>query len=307
MTQGGNGAECKILIIDDDVVAIRLLGGVLDGQAGIIFATSGESGIKLAAQHRPALILLDVEMPGMSGYEVCRELLNNPDTRDCAIILVTAHAGLESEVAALDAGAVDFITKPFNPPVVRARVRTHLRLQHQAAALAHLATTDGLTGLHNRRHFDQVLATEFERHQRQHLPLGLALIDIDHFKAYNDGYGHPAGDACLVAVATAIRAASRRPSEVVARYGGEEFAVVMPYTEELDAEKYGAWLCGQIRALQLPHAYSTMGQHVTVSVGLATGVPSHGSSSQQLVDAADCALYRAKAAGRDCHVLTADW
>jgi len=307
LTQSHGPQDCKILIIDDDVVAIRLLGGVLDGQAGVLFATSGADGIKMAIQHRPTLILLDVEMPDMKGHEVCRILKNTPEAMDCAIILMTAHAGLESEVAALDAGAVDFITKPFNPPVVRARVRTHLRLQLQAVELARLAITDGLTGLYNRRYFDQVVGSEFDRHQRQQHSLGLALIDIDHFKAYNDGYGHPAGDACLIQIAKAVGAASRRPCEVVSRYGGEEFAVVLPNVEEADAEKYGDWVCNAVRTIALSHAYSATASFVTISVGVAAGVPPRGSGYPQLINAADEALYRAKTTGRNRYVLASPW
>lgn len=288
-----------ILIIDDSPDAIRLLGGMLKEQGQILFATTGESGLNLARQRQPQLILLDVDMPDMDGYDVCRHLKADPDTQDCAIIFVTAASTSESEIRALSAGAVDFITKPLNPPVVRARVQTHLKLQHQSAALAKLASKDGLTGLYNRRYFAEQLDKEFQRHKRQKLPLGLAMIDVDHFKPYNDGYGHLEGDNCLRCVADCIALTTRRPGEIAARYGGEEFIVILPYTALEDAARYGELLCQRIRELGIVHAYSPPGV-VTASVGVTSAIPEEGGSGQALVAAADRALYSAKAAGRDC-------
>lgn len=288
-----------ILIIDDSVDAILLLSDMLEGQGNILFATNGQSGIELAKQRHPRLILLDVDMPQMNGYEVCRILKSSPDTRECAVIFVTGNSTMESEVAALEAGAVDFITKPLNPPVVRARVRTHLNLQRHTLALAQLASRDGLTGLFNRRYFDEQLERELDRHRRQRLPLGLALIDIDHFKTYNDGYGHQQGDACLIRVAGAIGAGTRRPGEAIARYGGEEFVVILPYTSSEDAQKYGNWICEHVRSLNITHVFSTTSQVVTVSVGVTSVIPDHKMDAGALIRAADQALYQAKSSGRN--------
>ncbi|WP_044874457.1 diguanylate cyclase [Pseudomonas sp. LFM046] len=288
-----------ILIVDDSVDTIRLLSGMLKDQCQILFATSGEKGIGLARLHQPALILLDVEMTGLNGYEVCAALKADPTTKDCAVIIVTAHTGMDSEIRALEAGAVDFITKPFNPPVVRARVQTHLRLQQHTAMMRQLANRDGLTGLYNRRCFDEALTQEFERHRRQSLPLALALIDIDHFKAYNDHYGHPQGDVCLQRVATAIETAARRPGELVARYGGEEFVTILPHCDAHDAKKFAERLCEVVRSLQLAHRTSETAELVTISVGVASLVPSVESTTLQLIALADQALYQAKAAGRN--------
>ncbi|MFC5697998.1 diguanylate cyclase domain-containing protein [Pseudomonas sp. GCM10022186] len=293
-----------ILIIDDSADTIRLLSGMLKDQGQILFATSGEMGIELAQSRQPALILLDVEMTGMNGYEVCAALKADPATRDCAIIIVTAHTGMGSEIRALEAGAVDFITKPFNPPVVRARVQTHLRLQQQTSMMRQLANRDGLTGLYNRRCFDEVLTQEFERHRRQHLPLALALIDIDHFKAYNDHYGHPQGDVCLQRVATAIDTVARRPGELVARYGGEEFVIILPHSDAHGARKYGEQLCEVVRNLQLAHQASETAAMVTISVGVASLVPTVESTTLQLIALADQALYQAKVAGRNRAIVS---
>lgn len=288
-----------ILIIDDSPEAIRLLAGMLNDVGQIIFATDGATGIRLARQRQPHLILLDVDMPDMNGYEVCRTLKADPYTRNCAIIFVTAMVSSKSEIKALAAGAVDFISKPLNPPVVRARVQTHLKLRHQSAALAQLASRDGLTGLYNRRYMNNQLEKEFQRHKRQTLPLSIAMIDVDYFKPYNDGYGHIEGDACLKRIAACIGSNSRRPGELAARFGGEEFAVILPHTTAADAEKYGERLRASVHRLNIGHAYAPAGC-ITVSVGVASVIPGESSTPEQLLAAADEALYAAKAAGRNC-------
>jgi diguanylate cyclase (GGDEF)-like protein len=289
-----------ILIIDDSPDIIRLLGAMLKDQGQILSATTGAAGIHLACQRQPDLILLDVEMPNMNGYEVCRALKSDPATQRCAIIFVTAHHSAESEIAALEAGAVDFITKPLNQPVVRARVQTHLRLQLHSETLSKLANKDGLTGLFNRRYFDEQLEKEFQRHKRQKLPLGIVFIDIDYFKRYNDSYGHLQGDICLQSVAKAIDTSTRRPDEIVARYGGEEFIVILPYTAPSDAHSYGNWICRRVQELGIEHAQSSVATTVTISAGATSMIPGSTETVQDLITAADEALYQAKAAGRNC-------
>ncbi len=288
-----------ILIIDDSPHVIRLLTALVDGKAVVHFAKSGIEGIRMAKELRPAVILLDIDMPGMSGLEVCRELKNDPDTRDSAILVVTGHNHDTMEIAALAAGAVDFIGKPVNGPIVQARVQTHLTLQMQSAVLRQLAHHDGLTGLFNRRYFDASLATECRRHRRQNQILGVAYVDIDNFKLYNDHYGHVLGDDALKLVANALQAAARRPGEVVARCGGEEFAVILPNLSEEDLPAFGLRLCEHVRQLAIPHAYSTSAGVVTVSVGLTGQIPRAQDAPNQLMMAADAALYKAKAGGRN--------
>lgn len=288
-----------ILVIDDSVSNIRVLSALLQDKGEVLFATSGEEGIEIARLRRPHLILLDVEMPEMDGYEVCRRLKNDPNTVDCAVIFVTAHTTPEYEVRALEAGAVDFIGKPFNPPVVRARVHTQLTMRLQAEMLQQLARRDGLTGLYNRRYFDEVIESEWRRHQRKASSLGLAMIDIDHFKDFNDHYGHLEGDACLQQVATTLLTNTRRPGEMVARYGGEEFVAVLPSLGNDDLVKYGDWLLQKIRQLAIPHAHSHVAEIVTISIGMASLVPEASGKHIDLIALADYALYRAKATGRN--------
>ena len=294
----------SILIIDDSPHVIRLLTALVERKAVVHFAKNGAEGIRMAKKLSPAVILLDIDMPGMNGLEVCRELKNDPDTRDSAILVVTGHNSDSMEIAALEAGAVDFIGKPVNGPIVQARVQTHLTLQMQSAKLRQLAHHDGLTDLFNRRSFDQSLEAECRRHRRQNQILGLAFVDIDNFKLYNDHYGHLLGDDALKLVATALADAARRPGELVARYGGEEFAVILPNVSRDDLQAFGVRLCDHVRQLAIPHAYSTAASVVTISVGLTYQIPSTEGAPNQLMMAADQALYCAKAAGRDRAVVS---
>jgi len=294
-----------ILIVDDSPHVIRLLTALVQGMALVHFAKSGAEGIKMAKKLQPAVILLDVDMPGMSGLEVCSALKSDPDTRDSAILVVTGHNNDTMEIAALEAGAVDFIGKPVNGPIVQARVQTHLTLQMQATKLRQLAHHDGLTDLFNRRYFDELLEAECRRHRRQNQTLGLAFVDIDNFKLYNDNYGHLLGDDTLKLVADVLKGAARRPGEVVARYGGEEFAVILPHVSMEDLLAFGQRLCDQVRQLAIPHAHSTQAGVVTISVGLTCQLPSAQEAPNQLMMAADAALYSAKAAGRNQAVMSA--
>ena len=289
----------RILIIDDSVAQIRALGRILQDFGQLFFATSGQEGLALAKTVQPHLILLDVELPGKNGYEICRELKHDAITRDCAILFITSHSSAEHEVRALEAGAVDFLTKPLNPKLARARVTTHLVLKHQSDYLHSLVILDELTGVYNRRHFNQQLQLEWRRHGRQGSTLGLLIIDIDHFKLYNDHYGHVQGDACLRSVAQALSACTRRAGDGLARYGGEEFALLMADSSEDDALRQAQRLCQAIGKLELPHAASLTQPYVTVSVGAACLAPSESKTAQEIVELADEALYRAKQDGRN--------
>ncbi len=297
--------DSTILIIDDSPDTIRLLSAMVREQGRVLFATSGAAGLELARLQRPQLILLDVEMQGMDGFGVCERIRSDPHLRSSAIIFVTAQSSPEAEIACLDAGAVDFIPKPLNAAVVQARVRTHLRLQAALSVLDELANQDGLTGLYNRRYFDRQLAAELARHRRHELPLGLALLDVDDFKRFNDRYGHQEGDNCLQLVAGALREGARRPGELAARYGGEEFVVLLPNTTPEALEQYGQWACRRIGELAIPHPTASAAPHVTVSVGLCTLVPGDDDTPDSMLRAADAALYEAKRAGRNRCLLAA--
>ena len=302
----------RILLVDDDPGAIQLLGRILGGVGQIRFATNGEDALALARAEAPDIVLLDAEMPGISGFQVCRAIKADPALSGVPVIFVTSHNDSASEMSGFELGAVDFIAKPVSPPLVKARVQTHLRMKKMSDDLRRLSITDGLTGLANRRRFDESLAAEWQRARRSGDPLTLLMIDVDHFKLYNDHYGHPAGDACLRSVAQALAEVCHRPADLIARYGGEEFALLLPQTDE-----YGAWhvarqaLAG-VDTRALPHAAAPGPECVSVSIGMTT-LPSPSASKgcrlpqspEALVRAADMALYSAKRQGRAQACFTA--
>ncbi len=288
-----------IHLIEDNPQDLRLLSNLVKDQGQVVFSTGGREGLRLANSRLPDLILLDVELPDISGYEVCRELKQNPETRGIPVIFVTSHNSAQHEVTALEAGAVDFIIKPFNPPVICARVKTHLTLQQQSKLLHALAEKDGLTKVFNRRYFDEQAETEWKRHTRQEQSLAVVLLDVDRFKQFNDNFGHRAGDECLQTLARTFLQSTRRPGEFVARYGGEEFAFLLPHTRLDEAVRFGRHICEAVLALKIPHP-NTAGEHfITVSLGVAAEIPPHGTTLQELVNRADQALYQAKHAGRN--------
>jgi len=292
----------NILLVDDDATVIGALRKILADFGQLRFATSGIDALRLVREQTPDLVLLDIEMPDMSGIDVCAAMKQDPHLREVPVIFVTSHDSVEQEVAGLTIGAVDFISKPPSAPVVAARVRTHLRLKEMSDALRHAATTDALTGLANRRHFDETLAREWARARRTGMPLSLLLVDIDCFKAYNDHYGHQGGDQCLSAIAAAMRASAFRPGDFAARYGGEEFALLLAETPENGAQHVAERLLSAVAALALPHATSTVADWVTLSVGVSTYEARHHEEplgAQELITAADRALYQSKHHGRN--------
>ena len=289
----------RLLIVDDQPLNIRLFHEIFHADHEVYFATSGEDALTFCQTRLPDLILLDVVMPGLDGYEVCRRLKQDPRTGEIPVIFVTAQSDATEEEDGLAAGAVDFIAKSASANVMRARVNTLLTLKRQSDQLRRLARVDGLTGLANRRHFDETLASEWRRGARFGRPLSLVLIDLDHFKLFNDHYGHQAGDACLKQVSACLKAAFTRSNDLVARYGGEEFVCVMPETSLEGAEAQAQSLEKQVRALQIPHEKSAVAAGiVTISVGVAAAIPTVTSDCAALILCADRLLYTAKDAGR---------
>jgi diguanylate cyclase (GGDEF)-like protein len=290
-----------VLIIDDSPAVIQLIARMLRGTARLSFATSGAQALRRMRDGAPDLVLLDAEMPGMSGFELCHLMKADADLREIPVIFVTGHGESDVEVRAFESGAVDFITKPLNETVLLARVRTQLRIKRLTDELRHMATTDGLTGVSNRRHFDEVLQRECQRCARNASSLAMLIVDVDHFKAYNDHYGHPAGDECLRAVAGALAAVAHRPGDQVGRLGGEEFALLLPETPLAGAVDVAQGALRAVRMLALAHAASPTAAHVTVSIGVAA-LPAPGTAHHapgSLMTLADKALYQAKSGGRD--------
>ena len=288
----------KLLVVDDQPINIQILHQVFSANCQVFMATSGEQALQVCHDKQPDLILLDVVMPGMDGYAVCRQLKADEATAHIPVIFVTAHNDPEQETLGLDAGAVDFIAKPVNPKVVQARVKTQLTLKFQADLLRQLVYLDGLTGVYNRRYFDQQLAHEWARSVRSGTPLSMILLDVDFFKRYNDFYGHQAGDDCLRQVAATLKSHLRRPADLVARYGGEEFACILPETSFDDALELANQLGQQVQSLHIAHARSDASAVVSVSLGVAAREGANGGSAGELLGLADTQLYRAKSTGR---------
>lgn len=306
--------EPSVLLVDDDAIAIAVLGRTLAGFGRLRFATNGIDALRLAQEDPPTLVLLDIEMPGLSGFEVCAAMKEDPLLRDVPVIFITGHSDTEQEVAGLRLGAVDFISKPLTPLLVQARVRTQLNVKRMADDMRQAAVIDGVTGIANRRRFDEAMPRELLRAARSHVPIAVLMIDVDHFKAYNDHYGHTAGDAALRGVAEALSRATRRPGDLVARFGGEEFVLIAPDTDASGVMQVANRMLECIDALALPHAASAVAGHVTVSIGACAfdaachqwhataregrGVVSAFNVQHDLLAAADVALYAAKHRGR---------
>src|ERR1700722_13920048 len=259
----------SILIVDDDVSAIQLMSQILLDVGNLRFATNGEDALRLARESPPDLVLLDAEMPGMSGFKLFEALKIESALTDVPVIFVTSHSEACFEVSAFEMGAADFIAKPFRASVVKARVKTHLRLKHMADELRRIATTDSLTGVANRRKFDESLEREWRNTLRAGDAISLLLIDVDHFKLYNDRYGHPKADSCLRRLAQVLAGACLRPSDLLARCGGEEFMALLPQTAQAGAEHVARRMLEAVGALRMPHHDSPTNPDVTVSVGIA--------------------------------------
>ena len=291
--------EFTLLIFDDEKQNRLLLTELFGTTYKIIQAKNGVQALEKARQHRPDLILLDVLMPEMDGMGVLRELKRDDATRLIPVIFITALSSATDEENGLNLGAVDYISKPFHPPIVRVRVRNQLQLVHQQRLLEQLASLDGLTGIPNRRQFDATLLKEWHRCQRNQQPLSLIVADVDFFKKYNDALGHAAGDRVLQEVAATLRQAARRPGDLVARYGGEEFVLLLPETDATGAQALAEGLQQLLHSKAFAHPTSSLGPWLTMSMGGNTIVPSTTALDPEFFALADAALYRAKHQGRN--------
>ncbi len=320
--------KSTILIVDDSPCNLEVLFDYLtDAGFNVLTAGDGKSALEKVSEACPDVILLDIIMPGMDGFETCRRLKANESTQDIPVIFLTVLAQTAVVVKGFQLGAVDYIIKPTQQEIVLARVNTHLTiqklkasLQAQNAQLLHeikqrqqaeaalskanqelerLATIDSLTQIANRRCFDRALKKAWRILLREQLPLSLLVCDVDFFKLYNDTKGHQAGDECLYQVAQGIKRAVKRPADLVARYGGEEFAVILPNTPGKGAMTVAEQIRLSVKSLSLVHPKSPLGEYVTLSLGVSATIPSHESSPEQLIAAADRALYQAKESGRD--------
>ena len=289
-----------VLVVDDSKTNIAVLAEVLRQDYTVRAATGGEKALEIAfSENSPDLILLDVVMPDMDGYEVCARLKADPRTKNIPIIFITGKESEEDEIKGFELGASDYITKPFNPVVVRARVNTQAELKRNRDYMERISYLDGLTGIANRRKFNEFLDLSWNFSKRQSLPISLIMMDIDFFKAYNDTAGHLEGDACLIQIAQALEKTAVRKTDLVARYGGEEFACVLPGTSLENAVFVAEKLRSSVLSLQIPHHHFAAGSYVTISLGVASMIPVKDTPFRLLIQAADAALYHAKESGRN--------
>lgn len=290
----------RILIVDDERSNIRVLADFLQKEYDVIEAQSGEEALKAAnGPQLPDLILLDIRMPDIDGYEVCRRLKADSRTMHIPIIFVTALDAIDDEAKGFDFGAVDYMTKPLNPLIVKARVKTHLQLKQKTDLFDRMASIDALTEIANRRSFDMTLEKEILRAARDGAFLSLILMDIDFFKKFNDLYGHAAGDECLRKVAKAVAGVVKRASDFVARYGGEEFAMILPGTDLKGAIHVAESVRRAVVELNISHADSDIAEYVSLSLGVATVAADKATQSIDLFNSADAYLYQAKDKGRN--------
>jgi two-component system cell cycle response regulator len=290
-----------VLVIDDSADVQRLLRARLrHEEMELVSAASGAEGLAMLERSAPAIILLDLDMPGMDGFEVLRALKNSDTTMHIPVIVLSALCNAEDKITAFDLGAMDYITKPFDITELRVRVRSSLRFARLLLMLAQRAQIDGLTGLWNRAHFERRWTEEVAGATRHTRALSVALLDIDLFKSVNDTFGHPAGDAVIQGLGTLL-VRELRQSDIPCRYGGEEFALVMPDTGPADATV----LCERIRATLAAVRWPRHPDRVvTASIGLVGAAAGRVAGAARWLEIADQNLYRAKRAGRNRVVAT---
>jgi len=310
-----NGDEMKILVVEDSKVTMKALCSYL-GRMGIenpLTAVTGQAAIDIFRTERPDIVLLDAILPDIDGFDIARQFRSMEKAGEwTAIIFLTSMDKDEDVARGIEAGGDDYLLKPISAAVLAAKIRAMSRLvekQRQLAEVAQkqnvankklqrLSTVDALTGIGNRRLFDEFAQREWRRCLRMKKPLSIVMLDVDHFKLFNDSYGHPAGDACLKAVATQVARSAPRAGDLAARYGGEEFAMILGETDLDGANWVANHICQQVAARKIPHRASSF-QHVTVSCGVASVIPQADMSLQGLLKAADNALYMAKTQGRN--------
>jgi diguanylate cyclase (GGDEF)-like protein len=297
--------QFSILLVDDDSMVVRILSRILADFTPLRFATSGRAALKLARESAPDLVLLDVDMPELSGFEVCKAFKSDPGLAEVPIIFITSHESAQLEAKGLELGAADFIGKPPHAPLVLARVRTYQRLKMLSDTMRSAVKMDFLTGAVTRRELEKVLTQEWLRAQRSAAPLALLLADIEGFTAYNAEFGEEKGDACLKSVADSLRSAAHRPTDVLGRFAGGKFAVLLPGTDAQGASTVARRAMDEVSDLQILHAASMGPGRVTLSVGggcrdasrSITWNAAAGAVPNDLIAAAERALNSARSAG----------
>ena len=325
----GQPSRLVVLLVDDQAIVGEAIRRMLADESDIDFHYCQDPGhaISMANEIKPTIILQDLVMPEVDGYTLLKYYRDNPATSGTPVIILSSREDSKDKSHAFGIGASDYLVKLPDKIEMVARIRaysrsyllqaqrdsaylelkklqkqlteSHEKLEKSNAILQQLSTMDGLTGIANRRHFDASIQTEWKLGVRHKMPLSVIMIDIDFFKKYNDGYGHQGGDDCLKEIAKTLEQTVTRPGDLIARYGGEEFVVILPRTDISGAEVIAEQLRAKVEAKKIPHAYSSAGKYVSISLGVASMLPDSLSTPEMLITKADEALYKAKKAGRN--------
>jgi diguanylate cyclase (GGDEF)-like protein/PAS domain S-box-containing protein len=290
----------KILVVDDSPLNTKIMETALIEDYEVVISHNGIEALAICNSNDPPdLILLDIVMPEIDGYEICRRLNRGAKTKDIPVIFLTSLTESTDIEFGLTLGAIDYITKPFSIPIIKAKIKNHLALKYYQDTLKINTDVDQLTQIANRRRFDDTMIREVKKAKRSGTILSILMLDIDHFKFYNDAYGHLEGDSCLKKVATALSTTLKRPQDLAARWGGEEFACLLPNTNTNGAQNVAESLREAIQNLSIPHQSSPVSNVVTVSIGVVSSNPMDENSFDNLLRHADEALYQAKKTGRN--------
>ena len=288
----------KILIVDDSLMQASQLKSILESDYEITLAQTAEDGLGYVCSGDYSLVLLDVVMPGMDGFMLLKKMQEGIITQHIPVILITSLGDIQHEELGLTLGAVDYIAKPFHPLIVKARVNTHVKLYRCWKQINDLTVTDQLTGVANRRRHDLYSAARWKDAARFQLPFSICMFDIDHFKAYNDTFGHPAGDEVIASIAKTAASFLRRSTDFFARYGGEEFVAFLVGDPALKAFTHVRRIRQAVQDLHIPHDPS-ISPWVTISIGGVTTIPRADTSYESFLSIADTMLYSAKKSGRN--------
>ncbi len=289
----------KILVVEDSTYNLHVIEKMLEDQYLVGKATTAQEGMKAAQIFSPHLILLDIILPDANGFDLLVRLKENEPTKNIPVMLIT---GLDSEAAeewGFRLGAVDYIKKPFRETIIKARVNTQIRAIKQLRVLEEMSLLDALTGISNRRAFDQQILCEWGHALRNRCEVSLLMLDVDHFKEYNDTFGHPQGDVMLQRIAQVVQGELKRSLDVLCRYGGEEFAVLLPGTGPEGARAVAERIRASVADTEVYDPDTRRLTKPTVSIGVATAFPAEGDMLSELIERADRLLYQAKSKGRN--------
>jgi len=287
----------SILIVDDDKLSGIALKHILGDEYDIHIVRNGQEAITTVFNQPPDIILLDIIMPGLNGFQVIELLKSTEETRRIPVVFITGLTSVDDEEKGLDLGAADFIKKPYVPALVKLRVKNQLQIVNQLRLIDQLSLTDPLTELPNRRQFNQRLENEWLRSLRDKTPIGMLIIDIDNFKGYNDSYGHLQGDIALKSIGNILRKRLYRQTDLIARWGGEEFAVILPNTNKIGTYAVAENMRCDVESAVFP--FDDAITKLTISIGINCIIPIQSDDKSIFIRNADRSLYTAKSAGRN--------